>query len=265
MKKKSAIVLIFIISISLLLITIGVPILINELYKINSGYITEWRASDVLSYYGSILGAIGTIALGIVAIYQTKKANDISEKLLQIEETHLSPQIDLRAITSDKLKKYDRTKLICCHIPNNMIYITDDMREISNQGDNFWFELKNIGERDILSVTPQELVVEIIDINKKILETKKFSLSTQFSMNSLTGKSTIPFILGLNSIWDDVCKNQNCSLLLKISFLLMNSEGVYYNQKIELEMINSNVGDTLTPVFVNKKVHQSEIIKIKQD
>ena len=250
-------------TIVLLLIIVGIPILINELYKLNNGYITEWGASDVLSYYGTILGAIGTIVLGVIAIYQTKKANSISERLLQIEEAHLSPKIDLRAITNEKLKGYDRTNLICCHIPNIMTYITDDMREISNQGDNFWFEIKNIGERDILNIIPQKLTVEIIDADKNLIDNKVYSLSMQFNMNSLTENSTIPFLLGMNNIWVDVYKKPNCSLLLKFDFLLMNSEGTNYNQIIELEMINSNVRDILTPVFVNKKILQSKIAKSK--
>lgn len=43
----------------------GIPILINECYK-HGGYITMWEASDVLSYYGAILGA--SIAVGTLAI-----------------------------------------------------------------------------------------------------------------------------------------------------------------------------------------------------
>ena len=37
-----------------LLLIVGVPILINELYKKNSGYITMREAADVLNYYGMI-------------------------------------------------------------------------------------------------------------------------------------------------------------------------------------------------------------------
>ena len=41
---------------------VGVPFIINELYKKDSGYITEWGAEDVLVYYGAILAALGTVA-----------------------------------------------------------------------------------------------------------------------------------------------------------------------------------------------------------
>lgn len=43
---------------------VGVPLIINELYK-HPGYITVWSAADVLSYYGAVLGSAATIvALG---------------------------------------------------------------------------------------------------------------------------------------------------------------------------------------------------------
>ena len=56
-----------------LILIIGVPIVINELYKVNAGYMTIWGAADVLSYYGTILGACVTVGALIVTIIFTKK------------------------------------------------------------------------------------------------------------------------------------------------------------------------------------------------
>lgn len=58
----AAIVLIFVI-----------PIVINEIYKSNTGYVTMWKASDVLSYYGTILGACVTICSLAATILFTKR------------------------------------------------------------------------------------------------------------------------------------------------------------------------------------------------
>lgn len=44
--------------------TIGLPVIINEAYKSDVGYITVWGAADVLSYYGAILSSFGAI-LGV--------------------------------------------------------------------------------------------------------------------------------------------------------------------------------------------------------
>ncbi len=52
---------------------IGVPICINEIYKINFGYITMWGPSDVLSYYGAVLGGLITVITLSITIFFTQK------------------------------------------------------------------------------------------------------------------------------------------------------------------------------------------------
>lgn len=44
----------------ILIFAVGIPVAINESYKVGKGYITLWNASDVLIYYGSLLGAVVT-------------------------------------------------------------------------------------------------------------------------------------------------------------------------------------------------------------
>lgn len=46
-----------------------IPIVINEAYKHEVIYVTMWSASDVLSYYGTILGAIATATAMVVTIF----------------------------------------------------------------------------------------------------------------------------------------------------------------------------------------------------
>lgn len=47
---------------------VGIPIIINELYSCDQAhYITQWKAEDVLSYYGTILAAI----MGVLGVYLT--------------------------------------------------------------------------------------------------------------------------------------------------------------------------------------------------
>lgn len=71
MRKKSLFITI-VIAVAVLLI-IGVPILINECYKAETIYITEWEAADALSYYGTLLGAFVTVGVLAITIRFTKK------------------------------------------------------------------------------------------------------------------------------------------------------------------------------------------------
>lgn len=98
--KKLSKVTIIIISIALLLFAIiGVPIIINELYIKNEGYITKWDAEDVLSYYGDVLSFIGTVLLGVATVFLSIQANNMNKRLLNIEESRFVP-----CITIDKEK-----------------------------------------------------------------------------------------------------------------------------------------------------------------
>ena len=71
--KKSRIKWVIIGLIAVIIFVVGVPIIINECYKSNSGYTTLWSAADVLSYYGTILGALVAITTIIVTIGFTRK------------------------------------------------------------------------------------------------------------------------------------------------------------------------------------------------
>ena len=70
MKKKTlfAIAVLF----GIILFVFGVPIVINECYKAG-GYVTLWSAEDVLSYYGTILGATVSVVVLAATILFTRK------------------------------------------------------------------------------------------------------------------------------------------------------------------------------------------------
>lgn len=51
----------------LLILVIGGPIIINEAYKGNQGYLTLWGAKEVLAYYGTIVAAF----IGVAGVYFT--------------------------------------------------------------------------------------------------------------------------------------------------------------------------------------------------
>lgn len=77
---------------SFLILVVGVPLAINECYKAG-GYVTMWNAEDVLSYYGTILGSIVSIAVLAATILFTRKqihhnqfVNKLSDKWKRVDE-----------------------------------------------------------------------------------------------------------------------------------------------------------------------------------
>ena len=69
MSKKTK----FLVALGAVFLVVGIPIIINECYKANCGYITVWDGSDVLGYYGTILGSVIAVISIIVTIAFTKK------------------------------------------------------------------------------------------------------------------------------------------------------------------------------------------------
>ena len=69
MSKKTK----FLIVLGAVFLIVGIPVIINECYKANYGYITVWDGSDVLGYYGTILGSVIAVISIIVTIAFTKK------------------------------------------------------------------------------------------------------------------------------------------------------------------------------------------------
>ena len=72
MKRKNIITIVLAI-LGAIILFIGVPLIINECYKANCGYITVWDGADVLGYYGTILGAAIAVLTLVATIAFTKK------------------------------------------------------------------------------------------------------------------------------------------------------------------------------------------------
>jgi len=99
--KKHRVIVAILVAILSLLAVIVVPLIINESYKSNEGYITVWGGSDVLSYFGAVVGAGGTIILGIVAWKQ-------NARLLKLEEnTFLASNVGSALLTEVTVTKID--------------------------------------------------------------------------------------------------------------------------------------------------------------
>jgi hypothetical protein len=79
---------------------IGIPLIINEMYLNNKGYITVWDVKDVLVFYGTILSFIGTVFLGGLVLYQNERLNKINKNLT---EQQYKPILTCTWITSEDL------------------------------------------------------------------------------------------------------------------------------------------------------------------
>lgn len=103
-----------------LLFGVAVPIIINELYKTGKGYITVWNGADVLSYYGSLLGAVATIVALICTINFTIKSQREDRKLA------IKPRLE------SKWQHYNK-KIFSLSEDDDIIYVNFDLTGIFAQ------------------------------------------------------------------------------------------------------------------------------------
>ena len=104
-----------VIFIIIMILLFFVPLLIvNILYKWYSGidfFIAEWSAGDLILYISGFFAFFGTVALGLISVWQTDKANNINKNLLDINEK-LEKRAVLPYLSIDSyLKKYQGSVL----------------------------------------------------------------------------------------------------------------------------------------------------------
>ena len=92
-----------------LVLIVGVPIIINECYKTNSGYMTMWGAADALTYYGTILGALVAVATVVVTILFTYKQIQ-RDSFVKSENEKWAKIAEIFAMALDTIKQVTRSK-----------------------------------------------------------------------------------------------------------------------------------------------------------
>lgn len=142
--KKALHVIVFL----LLIITIGIPLLINWLYKqpaLIPFFVAEWGAADALSYYGSVLTFLGTAALSTLALWQNHQIKVVNDKhsalLAQLEE--MKNAIYFKIQVDSLLFNARKAKITLHNLTENMAYnISISELQIINSVDNtvFWKE-----------------------------------------------------------------------------------------------------------------------------
>ena len=111
----------------ILILLVGIPLLINILFKFNLNiglFQAEWSAGDALGYYGAVLSFLGTVILGALALYQNhtiKLASDNkSARLEEKERLENMPKFYLHLGSASGF--CGKLGLIIKNISNNIAY-----------------------------------------------------------------------------------------------------------------------------------------------
>ena len=106
MSKKTKII-IFIIIFIIIIIAMPIAIDLSYLYESFIPIATTFSSSDILNFYGIILSFLASTFLGFVALWQTKKANDMTKQANDISNRMLLLEEKSKIAIIDFLFTYD--------------------------------------------------------------------------------------------------------------------------------------------------------------
>lgn len=129
----------------LLLIIIGViimPFIVNGGFRFELCEDTSWSPADILSYCGTALSIIATAILSFIAVVISSKANDVSNRMLKLEEERMTPYLDILR---------EKSSILECADDNEKLKVK--------------LHIRNLGEHPI-----QNILLSQVELSKKEIE-----------------------------------------------------------------------------------------------
>lgn len=148
--------------------------IVHLLFKWNTGisfFYAEWSAGDLIEYIAGFEAFIGTVVLGIIAVWQTSKANDISKSLMELENNKYRPYIKLGIGNIFYINKKAYAFSDEVEIPNDESTIkyegiAKQDEQYKNNINCYWpiaaifiFNIENLGESSISTVSLKRFLV----------------------------------------------------------------------------------------------------------
>ena len=246
---KKSIIIIF--SLLLLLLPLFTILIVFLSAKIN--------IFDNADFWYNYMAYFGTVALAAVAVWQTKKANDISQTLLEIEVDKKTPRVDIRGITETDFKRSNTANYLNALVDDCFSHYGRDWEKIAWRGTALIFALKNLKETDILNISVSEVSSAILAENK-FFDKKKHKCSNSASIQTIAPSETIPFVLNIpDELFRKVAEfniKKQASLFLAINISMQNCDGKRYIQRIEMNIVNAHQREIISPIIINKKLVQ---------
>lgn len=249
-----------------------IPIIIFIAYFLGEcGYAliyTNLSIGDALGFYGSVLSFLGTISLGIVALWQNHKANQINTRLLNITEEQEIPSVDIISCNLEEFKSSKLNQIAEINVDNSYIHIDDNKNPYEDCSPFFVFKIRNVTSNNLLSISVKDINCTSIFANlnnhSKEFQSNIYHLSYDLT-NVLMDKNSDCFLLisgceyerpiDLNNTdvsAEDIYTNQG--LRLSLVFEIMNSNGKIYTQKIELLIYYIPTNIITFPFVVDKNI-----------
>jgi hypothetical protein len=190
-----------------------IPKIISELFIISNKYWileTSFTAKEVLAFWGSLLGFLGTISLVILALWQNNKLAKTNDRLLRLEKNRDKPYIKILSIDATLSLENSINESLClyCLFKNIGKGLSTDTCFVAPQIEN--------GVTGEVTTSNNQYDDVLIDVNEE--------MKLSFSFSNLNISTSTHWILYLNVHTEDI-----------------NSIETKQKIRITLDVINSDV------------------------
>ena len=227
-KIKAVIICVFIFFIPL--------IIVHILYKINIKYEwfhAAWSAGEIIAYVCTFYSLIGSLILGVTAVNQSKRANNLSLKIFELQKVTYLPMVFARKATIEFNECGSTRKIQTENYVNLENFCYCDVDTTPGQCMSIFLELFNDSDYPITSV-------EIICKNIKLPENKKKKKIETYIGNHQQKNICVSLGKALNSgtnnlifelIFTNIFNNEN-TFVLKLDDALNPTKPLKYHYEI---------------------------------
>ena len=279
---------IFIMMLILIIFLIFMAILIHIFSpRVNS----EISSDGMLAYIGSAVAGVGSIVVAAIALCQTKQiqqesseaqtrlerltgdANDISKRMLELQEAENCPFLDLQPIRCTEEEEFYRAKRIDIYLSNELVvYTSHDRYFICDEDDDFLSVfLKNVQEKEIISIGFKDLTIKICDKEGVVRKTyDNLKVSWSIPSEAIMPHERVAMVIPLpDNIWKENAELSNqfgveTSVYVVMTIRLINYQATEYEEKIIFSVINALSDEMSTYHIFNKKesVKRNEMLSV---
>lgn len=200
-------------------LVIGIPIIINELYKLNKGYKTLWDAADVLAYYSAVLSGLISIVALYVTIFFTKK--DTEKQIRAAQAQYNVPFFLIQSVSQEGVPDWQKDGNKTSWIKE--LYVNSD----TNDPKEVLITLVNIG--DGIAIVPR---FEITEFSGKPSPASRYVDKTKY----MDLRYDLHQIL-LARYGQKLFPKCNEKFSVVITLYYQNVSGVNFSQQITLEHV----------------------------
>lgn len=219
--KTKKLLLIVIIIVGITFLVCSIPLLIDKLYNINPPhkfFLIKFSQSDILLFSGSALTFIGSTILGILTLYQNKKAQEKTDEINKL-------QLELQKKNLNMAEKQYNEKEV-----DNQLYPKFEVSLNGCRGnyENLSLNLKNVCSIIVSEITP--IVVTIRDQNTDMY----ISSATKLTIGRKSLSSSEKTVIETNTVNISISNNYK-DLELVFKFSCEDEKGnVHYYQAVSI-------------------------------